>query len=172
MKKKELFEGEGGISELRVNENYAKRFEYNKKRQDLERLKELAADYGVNSDDEDSEEEDEEGDMSPETEAKIFETLAKIKKKDPLIYKPDVTFFDEKDEKDEKKSSSKEHKKVYLKDLALENAKAAEESSDEDSKRHVKTYSEEQEEIRREFLNAACKVVHYDLSTFPFRIGN
>lgn len=81
-----------------INEEYAKRFEHNKKREDLHRLQEKYKDTGLENDDDDStsEEEDDIGDLNtPQIDAAIFKILAKIRNKDEDLYTAEVKFFEE-----------------------------------------------------------------------------
>lgn len=101
------------INEISINKNYAKKFEYNKKRQELEKLKEKYKDV---SEDESStsEEEDEDGELiTPQVDVKIMKTLELIKNKDASVYDPEIKFFDQ---GDVVPVSSTKEKPIYLKD--------------------------------------------------------
>jgi protein KRI1 len=89
----ELDEG----AELKINEEYAKRFEHNKKREELQRLEEK---YGPKndgyeeSDSSSDESEDDDGFLVTEDlDAEISATLQAIKNKDPRIYDKDAVFY-------------------------------------------------------------------------------
>lgn len=67
-----------------------------------------------------------EGEIPEETEAKIFETMLRIRQKDPAIYQKDVKFFDDEEEGGEeveegaggaKQKKAKKEKPMYLKDM-------------------------------------------------------
>ncbi len=179
-------EGDGGQEEARitVNEAYAKRFVHNKEREDLHRLQELKkkglADSDGDDDDDDSEEEDEDGLLPGRTDAQIFETLARIKKRDPSIYVSEAKFYDEEEEEDGREEgdgvepATKEKKKkkpLYLKDVVarqLLDGGADEDEEDENLKNKkiskartaaaqqpvIATYAEEQQELKNAFLQS------------------
>ncbi|CAG9461343.1 unnamed protein product [Pedinophyceae sp. YPF-701] len=102
-------EDDGGL-EIKVNEEYARRFQHNKEREELHRLQEkhpeLAAKIeakalakqvvaGGDSDassEYDSEEEDH-GYIPPEADVQILDVLNRIKNKDPSIYDKDAKFY-------------------------------------------------------------------------------
>jgi protein KRI1 len=106
--KRRLFDedSEGGESdggaELKINEHYAKRFEHNKKREELQRLEQKygsATGHGAEGDDDDGtsssdETEDEDGFLVTEDlDAEITATLQAIKNKDPRIYDKNAIFY-------------------------------------------------------------------------------
>ncbi|KAK0483373.1 KRI1-like family C-terminal-domain-containing protein [Armillaria novae-zelandiae] len=88
--------------QLIINEHYAKAFQYRKEREELEKLK---AKYGSDAeedeedeetDSESAESEDEDGEeLTPAVDAAILRTLARIKRKDPDIYKSEKSIFGE-----------------------------------------------------------------------------
>lgn len=153
---------------LRVNQAYAKRLAHNKEREALHRLQELKKRGVVDSSDESSDNSDD-GLLPAHTEAKIFDTLAKIKKKDPSIYSQDAKFFDEdeddddSEEDDEKEvahgvapNGAKKHKPVYLKDaLARQLIEDGSDFDEDDPKKGIVTYAQEQQELKDEFLRSA-----------------
>lgn len=155
-------DGEAGeIDTLTVNAEYARRFKHNKERDDLHRLKELqkAGLAGDEASDSEDESEDEDGLLPEETEAQIFETLNRIRQKDPSIYQKDVAFFKEGGGGGGGvgKSGEKKQKAVYLKDVVARQLLEGGGSEDNDDnrvglKRKGKTYVEEQEELKSEFL--------------------
>eukprot|EP00892_Ulva_mutabilis_P001580 jgi/Ulvmu1/11422/UM075_0086.1 len=97
---------EADQAHLRVNEDYAKRFEYNKKRAELHRLQEKHPEVaariqarGLGGDDGEDEsstsEEEDEGQLNPETDQEWVQALLKIRKKDPSIYDSSTNLFDD-----------------------------------------------------------------------------
>lgn len=64
-----------------------------------------------------------EGEIPSDTEAQIFDTLLRIRRKDPAIYQKDVAFFNRDQEEGEGeegegvKTKPKKEKPMYLKDL-------------------------------------------------------
>eukprot|EP00252_Welwitschia_mirabilis_P011719 TRINITY_DN2609_c0_g1_i1.p1 TRINITY_DN2609_c0_g1~~TRINITY_DN2609_c0_g1_i1.p1 ORF type:complete len:702 (-),score=222.67 TRINITY_DN2609_c0_g1_i1:327-2432(-) len=168
-------EGETEKGGIKVNRSYAKRLLHNKKRAALHRLQELKKqgklvdDSDESEEDDEDEDEDEEGLIPRTTELRFYETLSKIKQKDPSIYQKDVKLFDEieKDEEEgmgeseEKKKEDKNNAKkaIYLKDVVakqlLEDGPDFEEK-DLKKVNHPKTYVEEQDELKRAFLQASA----------------
>ncbi|KAK4256111.1 hypothetical protein QN277_009023 [Acacia crassicarpa] len=210
----QLFDGsdseENDVSEVKINEEYARRFEYNKKREDLQRLEELkkkgviSSSSSSESDEESESSDDEELKMSPRTNKKFFDCLSKVKKKDPCLKQKDVKLFESDDSSEEEsnekeKISSKDKSRknpMYLKDvmakhlieegpdfgdteekidvkdkgiaenkkskksLHLKDTKAKhliEEQLDFGDKAGKRTYIDEQEELKRAFLDASKK---------------
>ncbi|EFJ52328.1 hypothetical protein VOLCADRAFT_102989 [Volvox carteri f. nagariensis] len=218
-KKKSLLDeddGEGTAPKtfgIRVNKEYAARFQHNKQREELHRLQSKypeeaerlalkiareaakAAGEVLPDDGEDSSQDEDdvglgwtgaytvmeaglgdEGDIPEEVEAKIFDTLLRIRKQDPSIYQKDVQFFEEVQEEAQeddalagKPAAAKKAKPMYLKDMiakqALEYGPGGNSSDDEDGgegrqdgkKRHPKAYNPEQEALRKAFLEAAVR---------------
>lgn len=175
-----LFDAAGAdaddISEIEINQEYARRFEHNKKREDLHRLQELQKkgvidDSSSSSDSEDSSSSDEESDDFDEIgpskgDLEFFDALIKVKNKDPSLKEKDVKLFESddesesEDERDEGRGKSKQKKKkMYLKDVvAKQLIEAGPQFDDEDNRGRTArkmTYNEEQEELKRAFLEAA-----------------
>ncbi|KAK9479546.1 KRI1-like family C-terminal-domain-containing protein [Lipomyces japonicus] len=102
---------------LTVNEEYKRRFEHNKEREELDRLKEKEkrGELDSDSDSETSEEEDEDGDLlTNEIDSKIAQVVNALKNNDTTILKnTDIKFFDE---IDTTSISEKKDKPVFLKD--------------------------------------------------------
>ncbi|PNW77549.1 hypothetical protein CHLRE_10g441450v5 [Chlamydomonas reinhardtii] len=201
-KKKNLLDDEDGTDapvdfSVRVNKEFAARFEHNERRKELHRLqakypeeaeklaRKLAREAAIaagqqpapdsDADSSDDEEEDE-GEIPEETEAKIFETMLRIRQKDPAIYQKDVKFFDDEEEGGEeveegaggaKQKKAKKEKPMYLKDMIAKHALeyGPEVSSDDEEEggrkagdsRHPKAYDPEQEAMRKAFLAAATE---------------
>lgn len=149
-------------AQFTVNENFAKRFAHNKKREDLHRLQELKKKglAGADSDDSESEDEDEDGWLPAKTDAQIFETLAKIKKKDPVIYSAEATFYDDDGEEEEEEEGLRVEKKkpMYLKDVV---ARQLLEGGDNEeagrAPKRVATYADEQQELKNAFLQSVAE---------------
>lgn len=165
---------------LKVNQAFAERLAHNKQREARHRLEELRKRGVVDSsdDDEGDDEDDESSDdglLPASTEARIFETLSKIKRKDPSIYSEDANFFNDDDEDDDadttvsdnggkvrppvSSNGSKPHKPVYLKDALAKQLMEDGSDLDEDcckgTKNRVLTYADEQEALKNEFLHSA-----------------
>lgn len=153
-----------------MNENYAKRFTHNKQREDLHRLQELKKRgmAGSDSDNSESEDEDEDGKLPAKTDFQIFETLARIKKKDPTIYQPEVKFYDDEDEEDEEDVAAVEtmkKKPLYLKDVQARHLLDEDDDEEDVPKKkppRVKTYADEQEELKHSFLRSVAEAEDSD----------
>lgn len=128
-------EKENARMEFNINETYAKRFEHNKRREELQKLE---SKYGShfrahhNNDDgeseleEDSEstdsesdvEEDETGElMTPELDAQILKTISNIRAQKEEIYDPNTSYFTEEQMKkinENWKNKIEEQKRVCL----------------------------------------------------------
>jgi len=113
----DLFGDAENTPELKISQSFAKKYNEKKDHEELIRGQKILAeeDHGSES----SEEEDEDAELlTKKVGLKIFETLNKIKSKDPSIYDNKHTFFSEKDfEKGTTASSSSGEKKVTYKDL-------------------------------------------------------
>ncbi|OBT89683.1 hypothetical protein VE02_01846 [Pseudogymnoascus sp. 03VT05] len=128
----------GGVpleAEFTVNKEYARRFEYNKKREELAKLEEkyqkdkakpVKGQYGDKYDEEEDsssdEDEDDEGFLATEDlDAEISATLQAIRNKDPRVYDEKVTFYAPIDETAQDEPNAKAEKPVYLRDYHREN---------------------------------------------------
>jgi len=108
-----------------INTDFARRFEHNKKREELHRLQEKYGDSGKTGEDSesdsDSESEDDEAVLATEAlDAEIFATLNAIKNKDPRVYDEKVTFYTPEDES-APLSGQVKARPVYLRDYHREN---------------------------------------------------
>ncbi|GBE61880.1 zinc zz type domain-containing protein [Babesia ovata] len=125
-------------------------------------------DYDDESSSEESSEEDEDGVLlTDKVEQKIFQTLLKIKNKNPEIYAPEVKYFsdsDFEDEANEEDGESKKAKGLTYKDmvretLLKEGAEGFENEEDDAEEpqdaQHGRTYQEEQEDLKKAFLSVA-----------------
>jgi protein KRI1 len=136
---------------FKVNEEYAKRFEHNKKREELHRCRSTGVLFALHTlltssveekyqkkpkhsngqygdkydEDEDSssdEDEDDEGFLATEAlDAQISATLQAIRNKDPRVYDEKVTFYASIEEEDGERPPQKETKPMYLQDYHREN---------------------------------------------------
>ncbi|XP_076656036.1 protein KRI1 homolog [Halictus rubicundus] len=164
--------------ELKINADYAKNYNNWRQKEELNKLKTKYGDINgttVSDGDSDSESssssEEEENEVSEQFDKDFYKTLALLKKKDPNIYKQDVTFFDDTNKVQEsyyekKKSSdkSKKEKAVYLRDyerdIIVKREGKFSDSEDEGTLRKSKveaekvTYTQEQEQIKESFKNA------------------
>ncbi|CAH9147296.1 unnamed protein product [Cuscuta epithymum] len=164
-----LFENEDDdveLSKIKINEEFARRFEHNKKREDLHRFEELKKKGLVEEDEETEDEGDSESFDKKDTE--FFDALIKIRRKDPILQNKDAKLFESESESDpdsesdyNKKANDKK-KPMYLKDVVskhlMEEGPEFDDEDEEEDKKKLKTYSEEQEELRKEFLDAVEKM--------------
>ncbi|CAH8261651.1 unnamed protein product [Arabidopsis lyrata] len=142
---------------------YMKRLEHNKNREALQRHEERKKRGLIDDSEEDSEPESEpDSDLgNPESDLKFVDLLLKVKKKDPIIKNKDAKFFESDDESSEeedgvdKKDKKKKTKKMYLKDVQAQHLlEEGPEYVEEDEKRKVRTYAEQQGEMRRAVTDA------------------
>ncbi|KAJ5157242.1 uncharacterized protein N7482_008342 [Penicillium canariense] len=156
----------GGVSLARapevgfkINEDYARRFEHNKKREEVQKL-ELK--YGKASslgkhragepfDDEESssdEEEDDDGELATEAlDAEIMATLKAIREKDPRVYDAEASFYSKFDEDTEAPKEKKE-KSMTLRDYHRENLLNGVNAAEEEERETPKTFAQEQAELK------------------------
>ncbi|KAI0406686.1 KRI1-like family C-terminal-domain-containing protein [Xylaria palmicola] len=183
-KKKVLFDesdddSDGG-ADLKINDAFAKRFEHNKKREELHRLEEKYGSKQSNSgnsktkgddeaDDSSSDEtEDDDGFLATEElDAQISATLQAIKNKDPRLYDGKTTFYEPIDEDSTIQPAAAKQKKekpVFLQDYHRERFMRGDTGADDqDQEVQPQTYAEEldglkqslQDEIREQLKAAA-----------------
>ncbi|KAH8595573.1 KRI1-like family C-terminal-domain-containing protein [Bisporella sp. PMI_857] len=148
---------------FKINEEYAKRFEHNKKREELQRLEEkfnksakpIKAQYGDkyddDSEDSDDTDEDDEGILATEAlDAEISATLQAIRAKDPRVYDEKVTFYAPIEENGgaERPSTTKQ-KPIFLNDYHRENLLKGHIGADEEEDDAPKTFVQEQADLKR-----------------------
>ncbi|XP_051123674.1 uncharacterized protein LOC127246387 [Andrographis paniculata] len=163
----------GELSKIEINPEFAKKYEHNKKREELQKYEELKKQGRIDSSSSDSEGEPSEDEplieADKKSDVKFLEALLKLKNNDPVLSKKDAKLFDydaesdgEGEDEDEGEKARKDKKRpMYLKDVVSQHLiEAGPEFDDEDDnagdemQNRVKSYSEEQEELKREFLNA------------------
>ncbi|KAF5191843.1 Kri1-like protein [Thalictrum thalictroides] len=153
------------ISKIETNQEFAKRFEHNKKREELQRLEELKKKGYIDDSDEDSEESEESDDdvealASGKNIVELFNVLTKVKNKDPILNQKDVKLFESSsdEEEEEEEKTEKKKKAMYLKDVVakqlIEDGPELEEDEEKEEKSRVKSYYEEQDEYRKALLDA------------------
>nr|XP_027091418.1 protein KRI1 homolog [Coffea arabica] len=181
------------LNRIEINQEFARRYEHNKKREDLQRLEELKKKGVIDSesDSEESsseqEEEEENANLSKKKDLEFFDALIRVRNKDPILKDKEAKLFqseldseneedddndndgngnsgsEEKGNKLKKDGKRKEKKKpMYLKDVAskqlIEEGPEFDDDDDEEKdnvdKKVVKSYAEEQEELRKAFLQA------------------
>ncbi|KAM3509795.1 hypothetical protein MY11210_006162 [Beauveria gryllotalpidicola] len=145
--------GAAAESDFKVNEEFARRFEHNKKREERQRLEEkFKNDQEDDEDSSDDETEDENGFLATEDlDVQISATLQAIKNKDPRVYDKDQTFYKPEDETTDAKKDKKE-KPVFLRDYHREKILRGDIGADDDDE-PPQTYEQEQEAAKKEFLS-------------------
>ncbi|XP_069802657.1 protein KRI1 homolog [Dendropsophus ebraccatus] len=153
------------MAELKINRKFAERYDRYREKEELQRLKDRYGDRGEEESGSSSSESDSEDDVAidPQLDKDFYRTLSLLKKKDPVIYKEDVTFYKESDPPATNHSKSSKEKPMYLKDyerkviLEKEGKYEDEESSEDedqiiqDQRARSPTYIEEQRQIRESF---------------------
>ncbi|KAF2865628.1 KRI1-like family C-terminal-domain-containing protein [Massariosphaeria phaeospora] len=150
---------DGGVS-LNVNEEYARRFEHNKRREEQHKLEAKYGkgkglqDAGDSEDSEEGVEEDDDGELATEAlDAEISATLQALRSKDPAIYKEDVAFYRPIDEADTSNIPSfKQDPSMTLKQYHTKNLLEGKLGGDDDEDMPLQTYAEEQEEVRQSLV--------------------
>ncbi|KAJ6444731.1 Solute carrier family 35 member E3 [Purpureocillium lavendulum] len=156
-------------SGFKVNEEYAKRFEHNKKREERhsadvhsveEKYKKDGRGGGQDndgSDDESSssnETEDEDGFLATEDlDAQISATLSAIRNKDPRVYDKDVTFVQLPDDETLAASKAPKEKPVFLRDYQREKLMRGDAGASDDDDDKPKTYNQEQDDLKKSILS-------------------
>ncbi|KAJ8753060.1 hypothetical protein K2173_011828 [Erythroxylum novogranatense] len=164
------------ISKIQVDKEFARRYEHNKKREDLQRYEELRkkgliddskSDSGSgsesSSDEYDFEEDIDVTNPRKTKDMEFFKNLLKVRNRDPSIYQ-NVSLFhsdsgeDEEEDGENNKNKKKEKgkKAVYLKDVVAQHLieEGPEFDEVEPSKGKTKTYNEEQDDIKNALLDA------------------
>lgn len=164
--KKLLFESgdesDGGV-ELKINNEYAKRFEHNKKREEQHRLEEKYKRQQGNKEDVDetdsSSDESEDDDAilaTVELDEQINQTLAAIRNKDPRRLDPNFTFYSPIDAPaaGEEAPKPKKEKAVFLQDYHRERLLQGDTGADDEEQDVPKTYAQEQDDLKKSFQDA------------------
>ncbi|KAK7903486.1 Kinetochore protein Spc24 [Exophiala xenobiotica] len=157
-------------TDLKVNESFARRFEHNKKREELQRLEEKlgkasrkrkrgdeSASANESSDDSSSESEDE-GELATEAlDSEIMATINAIRSKDPRVYDESAKFYTGHDSTQSIESKRKE-KPMHLQDYHRQNLMNGVINGEVDDSAPM-TYNQEQEQLKKSIIgeiNAAA----------------
>ncbi|KAF2092278.1 Krr1-domain-containing protein, partial [Saccharata proteae CBS 121410] len=136
---------------LNVNEDYAKRFEHNKKREELARCKALESSESEEESSSD-ESEDDEGELATaDLDAEISATLNAIRSKDPRVYDTNVTFYSEFDP-DKDAPKEKKEKPITLADYHRKNLMEGKAVVDEDEDAPPRTYQQQQDSLKNDLV--------------------
>ncbi|KAF4342103.1 kri1 [Fusarium beomiforme] len=148
-----------GVTGFKVNEDFARRFEHNKKREERQRLEEKFKNSGKQPDDDDDEssssdeEEDEDGFLATEDlDAQISATLQAIRNKDPKVYDKDATFYKPNDPTTTAADKEKKDKPVYLKDYHREKYMRGDTGADDADEDVPMTYNQEQDALKKSIV--------------------
>ncbi|TAQ83805.1 hypothetical protein B7494_g7874 [Chlorociboria aeruginascens] len=151
---------------FKINEEYAKRFEHNKKREELHKLEEkyqkpakstngkYGDKYDEDSESSSDEDEDDEGFLATEAlDVEISATLQAIRAKDPRVYDEKVTFYAPVDEDEEKASAiTKKEKPMHLQDYHRQNLLQGYTGADDDEEPPPKTFVQEQDALKESIV--------------------
>lgn len=153
------------VSKIEIDKEFAKRYEHNKKREALQRYEQLQKEGLVDESESGSESSSSDETDIKKTDIKFFDNLLKVKNRDPSLYSNAKLFESDSsdtEEEDIKVGNEKHTKKkpMYLKDvMARHLIEKGPELDDEEgssikTKRADKSYNDEQEELRKAFLDA------------------
>ncbi|KIV78937.1 hypothetical protein PV11_06536 [Exophiala sideris] len=159
-------------SDFKVNESFARRFEHNKKREELQRLQEKLGktshkrkredDAGSEDDssDESTSESEDEGELVTEAlDSEIVATINAIRSKDPRVYDPSAKFYSETSESQPGDSRRKKEKPMHLQDYHRQNLLNGDSVAEETVEAPL-TYNQEQEQLKKSIIgeiNAAAE---------------
>ncbi|KAL2822536.1 KRI1-like family-domain-containing protein [Aspergillus granulosus] len=148
---------------FKINEEYARRFEHNKRREEMQQLesklgKTSSLGKRRNEDDEDDgseesssdEEEDDDAELATEAlDAEIQATIQAIRSKDPRVYDKNATFYHSLDESAGPQKREEKEKPMTLRDYHRENLLSGANPADEDASDAPRTYAQEQEDLKK-----------------------
>src|SRR6478736_4353269 len=145
--------------DFKVNEDFARRFEHNKKREERQRLEEKFKKTGKQPEDDDGEssssdeEEDEDGFLATEDlDAQISATLQAIRNKDPTVSDKEVTFYKPDDPAVTATEKEKKEKPVYVKDYHREKYMRGDTGADDADEDVPMTYNQEQDVLKNSIV--------------------
>jgi protein KRI1 len=161
-------EDEKGSSGIRINKKFAGKYEERKRREELQRGKDL---LDEDEDDESSSsDEDEDAELlTTAIDKDILKTITAIRSKDPSIYDAKKDWFAEKEASDGQ-TKAKKTKKMTVSDVIREQTLdkmnrpegeadpegEGDDSSEEDDSDAEMTYDEEQAQLKRSFMDLAA----------------
>ncbi|KAJ5163431.1 KRR1 interacting protein 1 [Penicillium coprophilum] len=147
---------------FKINEEYARRFEHNKKREEVARLESkygksssLGNRPGEDSEDSDSEEEDDDAELATEAlDAEIAATLNAIRSKDPRVYDKDASFYTKYDPEQADIGKGPKENSMTLRQYHTKNLLSGVNPAEEEN--IPRTYAQEQADLK----NAIVKEMH------------
>ncbi|KAH0612657.1 uncharacterized protein H6S33_009037 [Morchella sextelata] len=161
----------GSAGGFKINAEYARRFEHNKKREELHRLEEKYGKDGAatadddSEDDTDSEDEDDNAMLATlELDREINATLTAIRKKDPRVYDGKTTFYtpipeeplsgDEQGTTTAAAAAAKPEKPITLKDYHLRNLLSGTTPGADSDTPKPKTFVQEQADLKHSVVQS------------------
>lgn len=151
---------EDGGAALKINSEFARRFEHNKKREEVHRLEEKLKKNGkgMEGSDSDSSSDDETEDeagllITEDLDKEISATLQAIKNKDPRIYDKNATFYKPFDPETDVATAHKKDKPVTIRDYHRERYLAGDVGAEDDAADKPQTYVQEQEELKKSIVS-------------------
>ena len=161
-KKQQLFQGDSEASQdesvheevgqqrFGINEEFAKKFEHNKRRELLQQAKEQGKDL-ENSESSSSSDDSDASMLNEKVEKKFRETLQKIKKNDPSLKNMTEDLF--KDEDFDKDNESEQEKPTKKKMTYKDTLMMASDEEVEYKRNSKETHVEEQDRLKSEFMS-------------------
>ena len=164
-----------------VNSEYARRFQYNKEREELQRLTEKHGDVAVGKngkgdgkdsedDSEDNEVEDEDGVLPGMQDTEFFEALARVRRRDPSLLNADVRLFSQPTDEDlvaledERRRLAQEGAPPpkKLKDVLAEQLLRSHDEQEDDSEEEEEDERRKREEERRGLVARSRSALVYN----------
>ncbi|KEF55968.1 uncharacterized protein A1O9_07548 [Exophiala aquamarina CBS 119918] len=158
---------------LKVNESFARRFEHNKKREELQKLQDKLGSTsrkrkrdGQNSDTESSSEEstsesDDEGELATENvDAEIMATINAIRSKDPRVYDATSKFYTDTEAADQSQAKPTKEKPMRLQDYHRQNLLNGGTTEEEETENIPLTYNQEQERLKKSIVGEIHAAAH------------
>ncbi|KAF2128767.1 Krr1-domain-containing protein [Dothidotthia symphoricarpi CBS 119687] len=153
-------DGDAGGVTLKVNEEFARRFEHNNKRAEQHRLEEKygkgKAPQNGDDDSEDSEEGVEEDDaaelLDEALDDEVTATLQALRSKDPRIYNKDVKFYRDPAEDEGQAEGTEKNESMTLRQYHTKNLLEGKIPGEDEEDAPPQTYAQEQEEVRRNLV--------------------
>ncbi|KAK5053793.1 hypothetical protein LTR84_001755 [Exophiala bonariae] len=151
-------------TDLKVNESFARRFEYNKKREELQQLEDKLGNASrkrkragqepafESSSDESTSESEDEGVLATETlDSEIMATINAIRSKDPRVYDVNSKFYNDTAEVDRSQTKPAKEKPMRLQDYHRQNLLSGV-TEEADSESTPLTYNQEQEQLKKSIV--------------------
>ncbi|KAF2826218.1 Krr1-domain-containing protein [Ophiobolus disseminans] len=157
---------------LKVNEEYANRFEYNKKREEKHRRKALQDPAEDSEDSEEGVEEDDAAELLDETlDDEVNATLRALRAKDPRIYNKEVKFYHEADGDSKETNGTEKDKSMTLRQFHTKNLLEGNFTGEDDEEAPPRTYAQEQEEVRQSLVKQMHAAAEEDAEAHDFLVA-